>query len=257
MKRFIQLAILNVYRLVRSSGLHSTTWGRDLSERAYFIYKKLFELNIDHLRDAVRPGTTVLDVGANIGFFTVMFSKWTIDGVRLIAIEPESSNVDALKRSIVRNKCQNVEIIHAAAAESEGNLFLSLNLTNPADHRLGEDGVPITAVTIDGLMRSKGWPIVSFIKMDIQGAEPRALAGASETISRFHPTIFMEVDDEALQAAGFSANELIDSLRCLGYRMYSSAKAGIGLPLDNDDAQKQREKLGYADFVFIHKKYDS
>jgi FkbM family methyltransferase len=239
MKKFIQITILNVYKLVRSSGIHSTTWGRDLSERAYFIYKKFFESNRDHLRYVFRPGTTVLDVGANIGFFTVMFSKWAIDGSRVIAIEPESSNVDALKRSIVRNKSQNVEIIQAAAAENEGNLFLSLNPTNPADHRLAEDGVPIAAVTIDGLMRSRGWPIVSLIKIDIQGAEPRALAGASETISRFHPTIFMEVDDEALRAAGFSASELIDSLCCLGYRMYSSTEAGIG-PLDKDDAQKKR-----------------
>jgi len=251
MKLLFQTIILTTYRLVQTSGILSTSWGRNISEQAYFIYKNILEPDIDHLRYLVRPGTTVLDVGANIGFFTVIFSKWVSVGGSVIAIEPESCNIDSLKRSIARGHLKNVEIIQAAAAEREGSAFLSLNPTNPADHRLAEVGIPIATVTIDGLMHARGWPVVSLIKLDIQGAEPRALAGASETIFRFHPAIFIEIDDEALEAATFSANELIDSLRALGYTMYSSDKGGLDFPLGNDDAARKRRMLGYADFLFI------
>ena len=98
-----------------------------------------------------------------------------------------------------------------------------------------------------------GWPTVSLIKIDVQGAEPRTLEGAKDTISRFHPTIFIEIDDAALHAAGFSAAPLINSLRSLGYEMFGLEKV-VGLsPLSNDDALLRRRDVGYADFVFIHR----
>lgn len=253
MKKIFQIIILTSYQFVKGSGILSTSWGRYLSDQAYYFYKRFFEHSIDHLRYFVHPGTTVLDVGANIGFFTVTFSKWVANGGYVIAIEPESCNVDALRRSIARNRSENVEIIQAAAAEKDGDLFLSLNLSNPADHRLSEAGVPIKGVSIDSLMSERGWPLVSLIKIDIQGAEPRALAGAQETISRFHPAIFMEVDDDALAAGGFSANELIDSLRNIGYQMYTSKRGVLDGPLRNEDGKKIRKNLGYADFIFLYK----
>ena len=252
MKRLIQLTVLLAYRAVRASGILSTAFGRRVSEHAYLIYKNYFETDIEHLKHLVRPGTTVLDIGANIGFFTNIFSQWVTNRGHVIAIEPEPCNVAALKRSIARTRTSNVEIIQAAVAEIEGNLFLSINPMNPADHRLGDEGIPISAVTIDGLMRERGWPLVSLINIDLQGAEPRAIAGGLETISRFHPAIILEVDDHALRDAGFGSNELIDSLRSLGYVMYSREKNGMKAPLSNEEALLQRKSLGYADFIFIY-----
>ena len=252
MRRAFQKSILFAYRVARSTGLLSTTWGRGLSEGAYSLYKNLFEPGVDHLRSLVHPGASIVDVGANVGFFTLKFAKWVSDGGRVIAIEPEPGNLDALNRAISRSRAANIDVIQAAAAEKEGELFLSLNPLNPADHRLAEKGIPIRAITIDGLLQERGWPPVSLIKIDVQGAEPRTLAGARETISRFHPAIFIEVDDEALGGAGFSADPLIDSLRSQGYKMYGSEKGAVGTPLSNDDARLRRRDLGYADFVFIH-----
>lgn len=252
MRRAFQKSILFAYRVVRSTGVLSTTWGRWLSEGVYSLYKGIFEPSIDHLRFLVHPGTSIVDVGANVGFFTLKFSKWVSDGGRVIAIEPEPANLDALNRAISRSKAANIDVIQAAAAEKEGELFLSLNPLNPADHRLAEQGVPVRAITIDGLLQSRGWPTVSLIKIDVQGAEPRTLAGAQETIFRFHPAIFIEIDDEALHAAGFSATPLIDSLRSYGYEMYALEKGTGNTPLSNDDAIFKRRDMGYADFVFMH-----
>ncbi len=253
MRRAFQNSVLFAYRVVRSTGVLSTTWGRELSEGAYSLYKSLFEPGIDHLRCLVPPGTSIVDVGANVGYFTLKFAEWVSDDGRVIAIEPEPGNLDNLNRAVSRSGVANVDVVHAAAAEQEGELFLSLNPLNPADHRLAEEGIPVCAITIDGLLRERGWPPVSLIKIDVQGAEPRTLAGAQETISRFHPALFIEIDDRALQEAGFSADSTIDLLRSQGYVMYGVEEDAIGVPLSNDDAMLKRKGLGYADFVFIHK----
>lgn len=252
MKRVFQNSVLFGYRVVQSTGVLSTAWGRRLSEGVYALYKSIFEPSIDHLHSLVRPGSSVVDVGANVGFFTLKFSKWVSDGGRVIAIEPEPMNLDALKRAISRNGVANVDVIQAAAAEKEGELRLSLNPLNPADHRLAEQGIPVSAITIDGLLQERGWPPVSLIKIDVQGAEPRTLAGAQEAIARFHPAIFIEIDDEALGAAGSSADSLVDSLRLCGYEMYGLEKDAINNPLSNDDARLRRKNLGYADFIFMY-----
>lgn len=254
MKLAFQNSVLFAYRIVRSTGVLSTTWGRWVSEGVYSLYKSIFEPGIEHLRFLVHPGTSIVDVGANVGFFTLKFSKWVSDGGRVFAIEPEPGNLDALKRTLLRNRVANVEVIQAAAAEKEGELCLSLNPLNPADHRLAEQGIPVRAVTIDGLLQERGWPPVSLIKIDVQGAEPRTLAGAQETILRFHPAIFIEIDDEALSAAGFSVDSLVDSLRSSGYVMYGLEKGALNIPLSDGDARLKRKNLGYADFVFIHEK---
>jgi FkbM family methyltransferase len=180
------------------------------------------------------------------------FSKWVSGAGRVLAIEPEPVNLEALKRAVARTGSTNVDVIQAAAAEKNGELFLSLNPLNPADHRLAEKGISIRAVTIDGLMQERGWPFVSLIKVDVQGAEPRALAGACETIARFNPAIFIEIDDKALQEAGSSADELIESLRALGYLMYGAGKGSFGVALSNEDSKLKCKDLGYADFIFIH-----
>lgn len=252
MRRAFQKFILFAYRIVSSTGILSTTWGQGLSNGVYSLYKRIFEPGIDHLSFLVQPDTSIVDVGANVGFFTLKFAKWVSNGGRVIAIEPEPGNLEALNRAISRNGTADVEVIQAAAAEKEGELYLSLNPLNPADHRLADQGIPVRAVTIDGLMQERGWPSVSLIKIDVQGAEPRTLAGAKETISRFNPAIFIEIDDEALRQAGFSADSLIESLRSQGYKMYGAEKDAVGVPLSNDEAMFKCKDIGYADFIFIH-----
>lgn len=252
MRRAFQKFILFAYRIVSSTGILSTAWGQWLADGVYSFYKRIFEPGIEHLSFLVQPGTSIVDVGANVGFFTLKFAKWVSDGGRVIAIEPEPANLDALNRAISRSGTTIIDVIQAAAAEKEGELYLSLNPMNPADHRLAERGIPVKAVTIDGLMQARGWPSVSLIKIDVQGAEPRTLAGAKETISRFNPAIFIEIDDEALREAGFSADSLIESLRLQGYKMYGAEKGAVGIPLSNDEAMAKCKDIGYADFVFIH-----
>jgi len=253
-KKVFQKTALLSCKLAVSTGFLSTGIGHRFFMYAYYRYKAIYEPSLDHLSTLINPGDNILDIGANIGYFTVKFAKWVSSGGRVIAIEPEPANIKTLKMVLARNGLRNVDVIKAAAAEKDGSLFLSLNPLNPADHRLGESGIVIQAITIDSLLQETGWPVVSFIKIDVQGAELRVLAGAKETISRFKPTFLIEIDDKALRESGSSADDLVELLRLQGYQMFGTERTSIGMPVTDEDYKLRLQKMGYADFIFIHKK---
>src|SRR5580693_4951300 len=105
----------------------------------------------------------------------------------------------------------------AAVAEVTGEGLLEINPGHPGDHKLGTEGVPVAMTTIDDLLAARGWPEVSLIKIDVQGAESRVLAGARRTLERFSPALFLEVDDQQLRRYGSSAAELLTSVTAQGY----------------------------------------
>ena len=249
-KQFFQNSVLYAYQLVKNTGFLTTPTGQKLSRNAYFLYKHIYEPNLNHLKAMIAPDSTIIDVGANIGFLSIKFSKWISKKGLVIAIEPEPLNVQLLKQSLGEKQISNVEVINGAAAEKEGALFLKLNPLNPADHRLSDQGIPIKAFTIDSLLDGKGRLPVSLIKIDVQGAETRVLQGAKNTISQYKPIIFIEIDDESLNAAGFTSNGLIDLLRSYGYDLWDEQIKQVRPYSEEDHAI--RKKIGYADYIFIY-----
>lgn len=108
MNNGIQSSLLRIYARVRESGILSTGPGRRLFEWCYFTYKVFEAGPVDRLATFVRPGTLVIDVGANIGFFTHRFACWVGDGGGcVLAIEPEDHNVRRLHDLVHRQRLQN------------------------------------------------------------------------------------------------------------------------------------------------------
>lgn len=220
-------------------------------EMAYHFYKdKLEATEIAQLRPFVRPGTTVIDVGANIGFFALRFADWVSAPGKVIAIEPEPGNVDRLERALRRHdRAEIVDVIKGVAADSDGTLNLVVNPHHPADHRLGTQGVPVASFRLDRIMSDRDWPPVSLVKIDVQGAEMRVLKGAAELLRRCPPVLYIEIDDAALSEAGTSAKALVDHLFGLGYEMFELAGSGPA-HIDPESAAKKRATRGYADYLF-------
>lgn len=256
MKRLLQNSLLFIYRAVYLTGLLSTQWGRSGFLCAYKFYKHAFEKNVESLKSLIEPSKFVIDVGANVGFFTLKFAQWVSDGGKVVAIEPESKNFLALKDALERaNLASRVEFIQAVAAEREGQMLLLVNPFNPADHRISDSGMPTPAVTIDNLMRDRGWPCVSMIKIDVQGAEPRVLEGARQTIAKFLPTLFIEIDDRTLTSAGFTADDVIDPLLNMGYQIFDMSDNTRHKTLTKRIMFKKMNKIGYIDVLFVHKRF--
>src|SRR5207244_8241281 len=129
----LQSSLMNLEPVINASGILSTQWGEWLFERAYHRYKRVLEAgDIRVLASFVAPATIVIDVGANIGFFTRFFGECVTEGGKVLAIEPEAANFARLNRMLSRNGLAvAVETIQAVAAEKGGTLKLQINLMHP------------------------------------------------------------------------------------------------------------------------------
>jgi FkbM family methyltransferase len=250
-----QHLILAAYRIIVGSGLLSHQGGRATLAWLYLAYKRWFEAtNVEALHEFVRLGSTVVDVGANIGFFTIHFARWAGRNGCVVAIEPELQNLKTLRRRLSREQgSARIELNEGAAAEMDAPVFLIVNPAHPGDHRLGAGGVAINGYAIDNLLTARGLADVSLIKIDVQGAEFRALKGAEKTLRSAQPTLFIEIDDAALAEAGSSADEISDYLTALGYQPFAYDQTWKPITSLRDDSERRKQR-GYADYLFRPRK---
>lgn len=148
------------------------------------------------------PGTCAFDVGANVGLFTVAMSRAVGPTGRVVAVEPVADTVGQLQRNLDRNHCINVEVVKGAAAASSGEIPIMMT-DDPALNSAGGEvirGHPIIriatvkAYTLDEIWIATGRPLVSLVKIDVEGGEQEVLLGAGEMITRCQPALIIEVN---------------------------------------------------------------
>jgi FkbM family methyltransferase len=242
--------LLQVYGSACRRGWLGTSVGRLTYELAYDVYKRTIEVpGIRHLQRFAPPGATLIDVGANIGFFTLRFAEWVGDRGQVLAIEPAKENVAALVRRLTaRGLAGRVKVLEAVAAEAAGSARLALNPVHPGDHRISHQGVEVRAIRIDELVDAAASP-VSLIKIDVQGAEMRVLTGARRTIERFRPALLIEVDQPALCQYGTPVSVLIDFLAAQQYAAYDVLRGGIAAVALHKSELVARSS--YSDVLFL------
>ncbi len=178
-------------------------------------------LALSALRRLVRPGDTVIDVGANVGVYTLRLAHLVGPSGRVFAVEPEPGNLALLRANVERNGHTNVTVLPVAASDHDGELDLSLSPDNQGDHRVipgagGRASVRVRAARLDGLLADAG--PVSLIKLDVQGAEGLALAGLERTLARSpDAALLFELWPWGLEAAGTPAPRLLSWLSARGY----------------------------------------
>ena len=159
----------------------------------------------------VRPGDVVYDVGANVGFFTLLASHLAGPEGRVYAFEPVARNLALLRRHIELNEITNVEISPVAVAERAGAARFSVAASPAMGGLATEGGIEVPTVTLDEIAAATRPP--SFIKMDIEGGESAALIGARHLLRASRPTIL-------LSTHGYEQNALcVELLKSEGYRI--------------------------------------
>jgi FkbM family methyltransferase len=176
--------------------------------------------------ELARPGLTAVDVGANIGIYTVALARAVGSDGQVLAIEPDAMNVRRLRDNLARNSIANVRVVEAAAGDRAGAVELRL-----ADDRAYNSVVRIEgrhadvgAARVDSVLLDRAWedigrPAVSFVKIDVEGSEATVLRGAQVMITANYPSLLVEANDEASLAL------LRSVLEPLGYRR--SARPGF------------------------------
>lgn len=209
----------------------------------------------DYFKKTIKPGMTILDVGAHIGYFTRIFSKLAGTKGAVFSFEPDPYNFSLLQENTKR--LGNVNIVNAAVSDTSGMIdfyeiegstgcHTTIPTTAPAKKLL------VPALTIDGFVKEKNLS-VDIIKMDIEGGEPRALLGMRELLSKERPLrIVMELQPDALIAGGTTAGEVVSSLERYGFKAYAILHGGKREELapDLSNIIMYKEKSEYANVLF-------
>lgn len=190
------------------------------------------------LRPFVPVDAVVLDVGGHAGQFAKLFARLAPQG-RVYSFEPGSYARAILERAIRLKGLRNVEIVPLALGSQPGAVTLSVPIKPSGSMGFGlahlGAGAPERPVaaetvevdTIDAFVRSRGLGRLDLIKADIEGWELEMLRGASETLRRLRPALFIEVDGARLARAGDSGDALAALLAGCGYRPFLPAGKGI------------------------------
>lgn len=188
----------------------------------------------------VSPGNVFVDVGANVGYYSVWAAKRVEEQGRVFCFEPNPIAFGHLKGNVALNHFGNVTLHNVALGETDaaGGLTLCVgrtggsHLTLNTSHPDGVVTVPIK--TLDGCLEADGFLArgVDVMKIDAEGAETAICKGASAVLTHSRPYLMTEVDDGLLKRLGSSARELLDSLHQREYQPYHVLRDGGLKPFD-------------------------
>jgi FkbM family methyltransferase len=176
------------------------------------------------LKKELKAGDTFIDIGANIGYYTLIAARAVGPKGRVFAFEPDPDNFALLKKNVEQNGYQNVTLVNRAVSNRAQTLRLFRSETNRGDHRVydSKDGRPsigIKAVALDGYFLKMD-KVVQFIKMDIQGAEALALEGMKRLIrSNRRLKLVTEFSPGALKLCGSDPWKYLKNLQKLGFKI--------------------------------------
>jgi FkbM family methyltransferase len=197
------------------------------------LKEKTYEQDLASIvRQSINPNMDVIDVGANIGLYTILCCKLIAQSQRVLAIEPAPEAIEYLSKNIVNNNCTNVIIYRGMAIERSQSCQLRIipgmseyssasNISHKAVNGIRSTLVTVPGKTIDSLVEEYGLS-PGFVKMDIEGGEYLALMGAISTLQKHKPVILLEVSNDLLQAKGYSSKSIEMLLLNNDYQVFSA-----------------------------------
>lgn len=197
------------------------------------IFNQSEPAQVHHAIKLLDPNHICFDIGANVGFYTLLFSQYA---KAVYAFEPLIRNLKYLIRLIDINKLPNARIIPCAVADDSKVSYFS----EGEDHsrgKLDHDGlVPVMVTTCDRFV-SETKIVPDLIKIDVEGSEFDVLKGASKLLETHHPSILLSIHSDRLRK---------DCLEFLAAKNYKAI-----IPLDSDRAHQATE------YAIHHKLFDS
>jgi FkbM family methyltransferase len=198
----------------------------------------------------LKKGDTVVDVGANIGYYTVIAAKIVGDEGRVYAFEPDPESFALLEANVRLNGLTNVVLEQKAASNEPGRLELYLNPKNRGDHRIyrpkeGPDRevIEVETVALDDYFKDYDGRI-NFIKIDTQGAEGVIFEGLTG-IAKKNDDIRIAIEwwPYGVDTMGFESGKLLSMVSSLGFHFYDLGWIGNPEPLTKLDADEVRRRF--------------
>lgn len=170
------------------------------------------------IAEEVKPGGIFFDVGANVGFYSLLASALVGRG-KVFAFEPLPSNVTYLKRHLALNAVENVEVFELAICDQVGSACFEQEGSGAMGHLQSQGSLRVTTATLDALLQEQRIAPPTCIKMDIEGAEAKALIGAQECFRRHKPVLFLATHGVEIR------KECCDRLRSWNFELQTIGQA--------------------------------
>ncbi len=191
----------------------------------YIIDNRSWEPHVTKtIRQCVKPGMVFVDIGANIGYFSMLAASMVGSSGKVIAFEPDQFNASLLYLNAQKNGFQNIEIYPFAVAESKkivvyDNLDGNGSISDPGDAlQTLTSRTVVHAVKLDDILHQEN--VIDIIKIDIEGAEHLALLGATALIQLHRPIIVAEFTPGGLEnISGISGERFLQHIVDLNYTL--------------------------------------
>lgn len=181
---------------------------------------------------SLRPGDVVVDVGANVGYYTIIAGKLVGETGRVYAFEPDPVSFELLRRNVRLNGLDNVFLEQKAVSNEKGTLELFIAEENKGDHRIyqpeGEqrESVTVEAVSLDDYFKGSD-ETVDFVKVDTQGAEVLILQGMEQLLRRSNEIVMaFEYSPRHVSGLGFTGGDLLDAIDSHQLKMFDLGMGG-------------------------------
>ena len=215
----------HVYR-VRRQGLQWELNPHDAVDRDLFLYGEKEPEDYELIRRLVKPGDTILDIGANFGFYAVSLAKALGTQTQVYAFEPHPHTFGRLSRHIALNGLTNVQAYLVGLSDTVDLFEIRFEPQNTGGAYLAPPAALadtqrlVQVTTLDRFVQEHKLTRVDFVKVDIEGHEYRFLKGARDTLTRFLPPMMMEFSPHHLARSGQSMEAMLAELKAIGYREF-------------------------------------
>lgn len=215
-----------------SSGARLAVDTQDLIQRYVYLFGVWEPHMTRWLRGRLRPGDAFVDVGANIGYYSLLASRLVGERGRVVAVEASPAFHGRLLDHVRLNGCPNVRAVNAGVSDSARTLTFVL----ASSHNLGSNSIvpydgsaessfEIEARSLPDLLEPEEIARARVIKIDVEGAEGSVVRGLEPILDQLRPDaeITVEVTPDRMAKLGDSADELIETMRRHGFHVYRLA----------------------------------
>lgn len=168
----------------------------------------------------LKSGDIIFDIGANVGFYSLLAAELAGEESRVFSFEPLEENFNYLKKHILINNYRNIFLFKEAVADKNDFGFFKKEKSSAMGH-LGDGNIKVETISLDEWIKNGKLPFPNFLKIDVEGAEFSVLKGAQNLLKEKHPIIFLSIHGDLLREKCF--NFLLSS----GYDLFPIKKEGL------------------------------
>lgn len=229
----------------------------NLREVAFGLYEPD---TVELFQRLVKPGMTVVDVGAHIGFYSLLAARHVGPNGRVYAFEPNPEVYEIFIRNIEANEYQSiVSAIPKAVSNREGKVRLYIPAEESAQsslyaHETGvQSSIEVETLTLDKFFAGEGWPKVDLVKIDVEGAEVEVLEGMKEVVSRnAELKLIVEFNPGCQLKSVGNVEKIFETLITLGFRNFYALCHGVQPVRIPEDIQKLMRLTETTQYKYIN-----